>query len=59
MFKVGRLLFLLGSVLLLLIFLVDALIYQSFDSVPTKILAVVATTLLVWFADTGKDDMEA
>jgi hypothetical protein len=58
MFKIGRALFLIGGVLLLFVFLFDAFIYQSFESVTTKILAVIATTLLVWFADAGQSDIE-
>ena len=39
-------------------FLIDEMVFNSFDAVPTKVIAVVATTLLVWFADSGKSDQE-
>ena len=58
MYRIGRILFILGGILLLLIFLIDALVLQTYDSVPTKVVAVIATTLLVWFADSGKGDQE-
>jgi MFS superfamily sulfate permease-like transporter len=57
-FKIGRILFILGGIGLLFVFLVDQLVFQSFDSIPTKVIAVIATTLLVWFADSGKRDQE-
>ncbi len=58
MYKVGRALFFLGGFLLVFIFLVDEVVLQTFESVPTKVIAVVAMTLLVWFADSGKGDQE-
>ena len=58
MYRIGRILFIIGGILLLLIFLIDALVLQTYDSVPTKVVAVIATTLLVWFADSGKGDQE-
>ena len=58
MYRIGRILFIIGGILLLLIFLIDALVLQTYDPVPTKVVAVIATTLLVWFADSGKGDQE-
>ena len=58
MYKVGRALFFVGGILLIFIFLVDEMVIHSFDSIPTKAIAVVATTLLVWFADSGQEDQE-
>ena len=57
--KIGRFLFFAGGILLMFAFLIDEMVFNSFDAVPTKVIAVVATTLLVWFADSGKSDQEA
>ncbi len=59
MYKIGRFLFFVGGILLMFAFLIDEMVFNSFDAVPTKVIAVVATTLLVWFADSGKSDQEA
>lgn len=53
MIRVGRMLFLIGFVLLLFVFLLEALVYQTTDNLQAKILAVIGTTLLIWFADAG------
>ncbi len=59
MLRIGRTLFFVGGILLLFVFLLDELLVVSTDALPTKVIAVVATTLLVWFADSGRKDQEA
>lgn len=58
MLRIGKALFFIGGILLFSIFLVDELVLHSYESIPTKVIAVLATTLLVWFADSGKGDQE-
>ncbi len=55
-FKLGRFLFVAGVVLFLFAILMDALVYQSFESLHTKIMAAVATILLVLFSNSGRSD---
>jgi hypothetical protein len=59
MIRIGRALFILGGFLLVMVFLVNAFAVESSEEVTTKVLAVIATTLLVWFASSGKSDQEA
>ncbi len=58
MYRIGRILFFIGGVLLLFVFLLDEMVFNSFEVIPTKVIAVIATTLLVWFADGGHRDSE-
>jgi hypothetical protein len=58
MIRIGRALFFVGGFLLIFIFLVDAFVLKSTEVVTTKVLAVIATTLLVWFANSGPSDQE-
>ncbi len=44
--------------MLLFVFLLDEIVFNSFEVIPTKVIAVIATTLLIWFADGGKRDSE-
>ncbi len=58
MYRIGRALFFAGGVLLIFVFLLDEVVLTSQDSIPTKVLAIIATTLLVFFADSGPKDRE-
>lgn len=58
MIRIGRALFFIGGFLLVFIFLVDAFVLNTNEVVTTKVLAVIATTLLVWFANSGPGDQE-
>ena len=59
MLRIGRTLFFVGGIMLLFVFLLDELVLITTDGLPTKVIAVIATTLLVWFADSGQKDQEA
>ena len=58
MIRIGRALFFIGGFLLVFIFLTNAFSLESSEGVTSKVLAVIATTLLVWFANSGKSDQE-
>jgi hypothetical protein len=55
-FRLGRFLFVAGVILFLFAVLMDALVYQSFEAIHTKIIAAVATILLVLFADSSRSE---
>lgn len=59
MIRVGKALFFIGGFLLVFVFLINAFSLEASDGLPTKVLAVIATTLLVWFANSGQSDQEA
>lgn len=59
MLRIGRTLFFVGGIVLLFVFLADELVLIETEALPTKVIAVIATTLLVWFADSGRSDQEA
>lgn len=50
---IGRILFLAGCILLVVVFLLDIFIFHSFATVSTKIMAFIATAMIIWFVDSG------
>ena len=59
MIRIGKTLFFIGGFILVFVFLINAFSLESSEGLTTKVLAVIATTLLVWFANSGKSDQEA